>query len=126
MIRFTFDKGQGSGIGRVLSIHLGRGVGYMHAWWVNLCLGPGDALKPNTPCGHRGLYHCNSIHCTRRVCRLIPSIPFVSRGATLRIWLGPTYLNWYNFRNNLRYLRRARRAAFVNSKYLYSLISFRF
>jgi len=125
MIRFTFDKGHGWELGRFISIHLGAGWGYMHAWWTKLDRGPGNATKPGTNCGHRGIYHCNSGHCKRAYCNLIPRVPLISRGATLRVWVGPTYFSLANVRSNLRCLKQRRRGN-ANHTGLYSLVSFRY
>lgn len=128
MARISFDNGIGGTTGQWFSLHFGPGSGYMRSWWVNLNAGPGQAVKPNTPCGHSGFKHCNSIHCTRLYCRLVPRIPFVSRGATLRVWIGPTYnrSKFSEWKSYLRMLARLQYHAYGSNVWLYKLISFRF
>lgn len=122
-MRVSLDKGFGSGLGRYLTISFGPGWGYMRDWWVSLNRGPGNAVLDGIPCGHKGLYHCNSFYCTRKYCNWIPRIPFVSRGATLRVWVGPTYLTLSDVRSTVRLIRHRQRQFPTQG---YRFVSFKF
>jgi hypothetical protein len=122
-MRVSYDNGQGSMCGRWLSIHVGRGSGYLREWWTNLNAGPGLAVTPYTACGHRGLSHCNSAYCTRAWCNA-QSWPVFGwlfvRSHTLRIWVGPTYRGLTQWRMTLSYLASQRRT----HRRGYSLVEF--
>lgn len=93
-MRVTFDDGRGGTTGRWLSLHFGPGCGYLRKWWCRLNAGPGQATTPETPCGHRGLAHCNSAYCTRAWCgaQSWPVFGWLfTRGHTMRIWAGPAH-----------------------------------
>lgn len=112
-MRFIHDSGRrGSIRGRYLYLSFGPGRGYCRKWWVKLNDGPGNARTPGTPCGHPWPRRCNSANCVRLWCRTFPRyFPLLVNGATLRIWLGPTYWRgkglWHRLRGNWRSHRRA-------------------
>lgn len=119
-MRIIFDRGHGSSMGRMLSFHFGPGGGYMRPWWVALIDGPGNATKPNTPCGHAWPRRCNSANCTQRWCRTY--VPFINAGATIRVWLGPTYYNWHEFKMTWGYLRSRQRMYRHDSFYRFIMV----
>ena len=121
----TWDNGHGSMTGSWLYIRTGA---YLNDWWHGRNKGPGNARQPGTPCGHTGLDHCQSGHCTRWVCRNIPKLPLMGRliyGRTLRIWTGPAYHRgeFKRWRNGIHHLR-LQHACHPHGD-TYKLISFR-
>lgn len=115
-MRTSFDKGIGSTYGdRWFCLYIGSGAGYMRPWWVRRNAGPGNATTAwrdahpgeRVTCGHRGLQHCNSAHCTRWWCNAahrLPGLKFLLHGHTFRIWCGArSGRSWRRFKALLRH-----------------------
>ena len=71
---------------------LGTNAGVCRPWWSRLYKsGPGNAITPNTPCGHKWPERCNSAHCNAWWCSTFPRLfPWLTYGVTAWIsWRCP-------------------------------------
>jgi hypothetical protein len=113
-----------------LTVHVGRGSGYLAKWYSDLNKGPGRATEPGQDCGHTGLDHCNSAYCKRPWCNVQgrPLAGLLVKGHTFRLWTGARWraglATWLEDSRTHYHALRLRQACHPYSN-IYKLISAR-